>query len=132
VTSSLTLVRAVIFLSALLLFALQPLVGRALLPALGGSPAAWTMCLLFFQVVLLLGYLYAHVLVTRVPASWQWPVHVAMLIAGSAALPLALDAADPVGDERLWTLVFLARHIGLPAIVLSATSRFWPIHLSNP
>ena len=65
-----------IFFSATLLFMVQPLVGKILLPVLGGSPAVWSTCMVFFQAVLLLGYLYAHVLSTRVPPRWQRPVHV--------------------------------------------------------
>ena len=57
-----------IFLSATLLFMVQPLTGKILLPVLGGSPAVWSGCMVFFQAVLLLGYLYAHALSTRVAA----------------------------------------------------------------
>ena len=56
-----------IFFSATLLFMVQPLVGKILLPVLGGSPAVWSTCMVFFQAVLLLGYLYAHAFSTRVP-----------------------------------------------------------------
>ena len=56
-----------IFFSATLLFMVQPLAGKILLPVLGGSPAVWSTCIVFFQAVLLLGYLYAHALSTRVP-----------------------------------------------------------------
>ena len=56
-----------IFFSATLLFMVQPLAGKILLPVLGGSPAVWSTCIVFFQAVLLLGYVYAHVLSTRVP-----------------------------------------------------------------
>ena len=55
-----------IFLSATLLFMVQPLTGKILLPVLGGSPAVWSTCMVFFQAVLLLGYLYAHALSSRV------------------------------------------------------------------
>lgn len=71
-----------IFFSATLLFMLQPLVAKILLPVLGGSPAVWSICLVFFQAVLLLGYVYAHVLTTRVPPKWRI-VHGGLLVAAS-------------------------------------------------
>ena len=70
-----SLVTLAIFLSATLLFMVQPLTGKILLPVLGGSPVVWSTCMVFFQAVLLLGYLYAHALsrvareVTRTAAS---------------------------------------------------------------
>ena len=69
-----------IFLSATLLFMVQPLAAKILLPVLGGSPAVWSTCLVFFQAVLLIGYLYAHGLSTRVPIRWQRAVHLGVLI----------------------------------------------------
>src|SRR6266446_909269 len=89
-----------IFFSATLLFMAQPLVGKILLPVLGGSPAVWSTCLVFFQAVLLLGYLYAHALSTRVARPWQRPVHVGVLIVASVMLPMPIEigapgAADP-------------------------------------
>ena len=63
----------------------QPLVGKILLPVLGGSPAVWSTCMVFFQAVLLLGYLYAHALSSRVAPRWQWPVHAGVLMAPARA-----------------------------------------------
>ncbi len=79
-----------IFFSATLLFMVQPLAGKILLPVLGGSPAVWSTCMVFFQAVLLLGYLYAHALSTRVPPRWQRPVHIGVLIAASVTLLLPI------------------------------------------
>lgn len=79
------------FLSAALLFMVQPLAAKILLPVLGGSPAVWSTCLVFFQGVLLIGYLYAHALSTRVPAGWQRPVHIVVL--ALAALTLVMCAS---------------------------------------
>ena len=88
-----------IFLSATLLFMVQPLTGKILLPVLGGSPAVWSTCMVFFQAVLLLGYLYAHALSSRVAPRWQWLVHAGVLIAASIVLPLPVDVGEPGGGR---------------------------------
>ena len=95
-----------IFFSATLLFMVQPLVAKILLPVLGGSPAVWGTCLVFFQAVLLLGYLYAHALSTRVPRRRQWLVHLCVLIAAGVVLPMPMEHAAmtilPVAAEVLF------------------------------
>jgi hypothetical protein len=112
-----------IFLSATLLFLVQPLTGRIFLPVLGGSPAVWSVCMLFFQAALLLGYLYAHTLSTRVAGRSQWLVHGAVLIAASLTLPLAIGVGEPAGgDPRWWLLRTLSVTVGLPFFALAATS----------
>jgi spermidine synthase len=112
-----------IFFSATLLFMVQPLAGKILLPVLGGSPAVWSTCMVFFQAVLLLGYVYAHALSTRVPLRWQRPVHVCVLIAASMTLPLTTEIGDPGGSPpRMWLLRTLASTVGLPFFALSATA----------
>jgi hypothetical protein len=112
-----------IFFSATLLFMGQPLAGKILLPVLGGSPAVWSTCIVFFQAVLLLGYLYAHALSTRVPRRWQRPVHLCVLIIASLTLPLSVEIGDPgAADPRLWVLRVLAGTVGLPFFALSATA----------
>ena len=112
-----------IFASATLLFMVQPLTARILLPVLGGSPAVWSTCLVFFQAVLLLGYLYAHALGSRVAPRWQWLVHTAVLLAASVLLPLPVDVGEPGGlDPRWWTLQALSATVGLPFFALSATA----------
>jgi hypothetical protein len=114
---------AAVFLSATLLFMVQPLTGKILLPVLGGSPAVWSTCLVFFQAVLLLGYLYAHALSTRVARRWQWPIHLGVLIVASAILPLSIEIGEPAGtDPRWWMLNTLTRTVGLPFFALSATA----------
>src|SRR5688500_8945865 len=112
-----------IFFSATLLFMVQPLVGKILLPVLGGSPAVWSTCLVFFQGVLLIGYLYAHALSTRVPAGWQRPVHIVVLALAALTLVMPLEVGEP-GDAgpRWWLLRALASHVGLPFFALSATA----------
>ncbi len=90
-----------VFLSAALLFMVEPMVGKMVLPILGGAPAVWTTCLLFFQIALLLGYLYAHLLPRWLGARHVW-VHLALLALATAALPLALPA-DPLPAPETWT-----------------------------
>src|SRR2546421_1204576 len=81
-----------IFFAALLVFAVQPLLGKLLLPWFGGSATVWTACLMFFQVGLLAGYAYAHAASRWVPARGQAWLHVALLMASLALLPLAPSA----------------------------------------
>ena len=112
-----------IFLSAALLVMVQPLTGKILLPVLGGSPAVWSTCMVFFQAVLLLGYLYAHALSSRVAPRRQWLVHAGVLLAASVLLPLPIDVGEPgAADPRWWTLQALSATVGLPFFALSATA----------
>lgn len=116
---------AAVFLGAFLLFQVQLLAARALLPAFGGSAAVWTACLLFFQAALLLGYLYAHALAGRLSAARQALVHSAVLLAGLPVVPLALRAAPAgpgQGDPAAQILLSLLRLVGLPYMALAATS----------
>jgi SAM-dependent methyltransferase len=114
-----------IFLSALLLFQVEPLIGKIILPWFGGVAAVWTVCLLFFQVVLLLGYLYAHLLTRHFPPQTQGWIHTALLAASLLVLPiLPRNSWKPAGPEHpaLHILEVLVVAIGLPFFVLSATS----------
>ncbi len=117
------------FLGAFLLFLVQPLVAKYILPWFGGGAAVWTTCVLFFQAVLLGGYLYAHLGVSRLGARAQAVVHVLLLlVAAAVALPAiapadrwkpAPDAGEnPIGQILLLLLVT----VGLPCLALSATS----------
>ncbi len=113
-----------IFAGAFLVFQVQPIIGRAILPWFGGSPAVWTTCMLFFQTVLLLGYLYAHLLTLVPNVRLQATIHVALAIAGLASLPILPDASwKPTGGGNpTWPiLVLLCVHVGLPYLLLSAT-----------
>jgi hypothetical protein len=114
-----------IFLSAFLLFQIQPAIAKTILPWFGGSAAVWTACMLFFQVVLLLGYIYSHLLVTRLRPRWQTAVHISVLAASFLVLPIAPDPkwipAAP-GHPELSILGLLAVAIGVPYFALSATS----------
>ena len=123
-----------IFLSALLLFGIQPLLSKAILPWFGGSSAVWTTCMLFFQVVLFSGYAYAHLLVRRLRPGAQAMVHLVVLglALGWLGYGLAGDAAAPVLPGGSWkpsaeadptwqVLLLLAVTIGWPYFVLSTT-----------
>ena len=123
-----------IFLSAALLFAVQPMVGKMILPKLGGSPSVWNTCMVFFQALLLLGYTYAHLLSTRVSVKGQFVLHAIALLAAGVALPIALPAVLPnqfdwaaiPGGETLavvgWLILVLTLTAGAPFLVLSATA----------
>lgn len=110
------------FLGAALLFVVQPLIARLLLPAYGGSPGVWSTSSLFFQVLLLAGYAYAHVSVARFGRLWQPRTHVLVLLIPLVALPIALpDGFDPGSSPIATLLTTLALVIGLPFVVLSTT-----------
>src|SRR5215475_1388834 len=114
---------AAIFLSAALLFAVQPLFTKMVLPRLGGSPSVWSVAMVFFQAVLLAGYAYAHALTRYLPGRMSVFVHVALLIVATLALPLAIAGGwgrPPVRGETLWLLGLFAVSIGLPFFALSA------------
>lgn len=113
-----------IFLSAFLLFEVQPLAAKMILPWFGGSASVWTVCLLFFQTALLLGYAYAH-LVTKLTTCAQAVIHVALVAISFAALPIVPKVAwKPQGasDPSLRILLVLSLTVGLPYFVLSSTS----------
>ena len=113
-----------VFVAAFLLFQVEPIMGRLILPWFGGSAAVWTVTVLFFQVVLVLGYLYAHLLVTHVPSRRQMLVHVPVLLATLLVLPILPNPTwKPVGnqDPTLRILGLLAVTVGLPFFALSTT-----------
>lgn len=115
---------ATIALSAFLLFLVQPIIARQILPWFGGSAAVWTTCMVFFQVALLAGYLYSDVVVRRLAPRAQAIVHTVLLLASLAFLPITvseamkpIDAAQPIGR----ILLLLAVTIGLPYLMLATT-----------
>jgi SAM-dependent methyltransferase len=112
-----------IFLSAFLLFQVQPLIAKMILPWFGGTAAVWTICMLFFQVLLLAGYVYSHVVV-RLRAPVLRTIHVVLLALAAATLPLAASAAwkPSGGEDPTWRIFgLLATSVGLPYFVLSTT-----------
>jgi SAM-dependent methyltransferase len=116
---------ATIFLSSFLLFLVQPLIARLILPWFGGSAAVWTTCMLFFQTVLLAGYAYAHFLHGRVHGRRQALVHTVLLAAAVALLPISPgEAWKPLGGEEPISriLLLLGACVGLPYLLLASTS----------
>jgi spermidine synthase len=113
-----------IFTGAFLLFQVQPLIGKYILPWFGGGPGVWTTCMLFFQVLLLGGYAYAHFTSRWLRPRAQAILHLVLLAAALARLPITpSDAWKPQGADNptLHILALLAVSIGLPYFVLSAT-----------
>lgn len=114
-----------LFVSASLMFVLQPLFGKILLPLLGGSPAVWNTCMVFYQTILFLGYLYAHTVSTHCPKKWQLLLHIAIIVLSLFALPVALpeNTTPPTdSDPTFWLCWTLFLSIGLPFFVLSTTA----------
>lgn len=112
-----------IFSSAFLLFLVQPLVGKYILPWFGGSPSVWTTCMLIFQALLFFGYGYAHLL-SRFSPRWQATIHGVLLLAALCTLPITpaatwkpTELSNPVGQ----IVLLLLACVGLPYFLLSAT-----------
>src|SRR6476620_12419756 len=120
-----TMYAATIFLSAFLLFLVQPILAKQILPWFGGAAIVWTLCMVFFQLLLLLGYAYAHWLTKKAQGARQAWIHIALLAASLAFLPMAPSVAwKPQGDvnpmARILLLLFAT--VGPPYFLLSATS----------
>jgi hypothetical protein len=114
-----------LFVSALLLFWVQPMFSRMVLPTLGGSPAVWNTAMVFFQTALLAGYLYAHLVSRWLGLRRQVALHLALLTVAALTLPIAIggDWAPPTeGTPVLWLIALLAWCLGLPFLVVSATA----------
>src|SRR4026208_274470 len=115
---------ATIFVSAFLLFLVQPVIAKQILPWFGGSAAVWTTCLVFFQFLLLFGYAYSDWTTRRLKATQQVGRQVALLLLSLASLPIIASAAwKPAGDEEpAWRILgLLTATIGLPYFLLSTT-----------
>jgi len=113
-----------ILVSAFLLFQVQPVIAKIILPWFGGSAAVWTTCLLFFQLALLLGYLYSHAVARYLKPRMQAIVHGCLLLASAAALPIYPNLKwKPVSPNAPIThiLALLAITVGLPYFLLSTT-----------
>ncbi|MEI8267996.1 MAG: fused MFS/spermidine synthase [Betaproteobacteria bacterium] len=119
-----TLFASTIALSAFLLFLVQPIIAKQILPWFGGSAAVWTTCMVFFQFTLLAGYFYADTMVRKVAPRRQAVVHTSLLLLSLAVLPIVpSEALKPVdgSDPTLRILGLLALTIGLPYLMLSTT-----------
>ncbi|MEO8027370.1 MAG: fused MFS/spermidine synthase [Bryobacteraceae bacterium] len=114
-----------IFLSAFLLFQVQPMIAKIILPWFGGSAAVWSAAMLFFQLLLLAGYSYAWVLIRFLKPKAQVLTHIGLLALGVATLPILPSAGwkpSPGDDPTLRIILLLGATIGLPYLLLSATS----------
>ena len=127
-----------LFISALLLFTIQPLVGKALLPKLGGTPQVWNTCMVFFQAMLFAGYLHAHLSGRLLGLRRQAVLHLALAAAALLTLPAGLSgslAAPSAQHPALWLFQALAVSVGAPMFIISATAPLlqkWFAHTSHP
>ena len=115
---------ATTLLGAFLVFQVQPVISKCVLPWFGGTPAVWTTCMLFFQILLFGGYLYAHVLRTYCRPALQAVIQLSLLSVAIMMLPIEpSEAWKPTGSESptLYLLWLLMAHVGLPYFVLSST-----------
>ncbi len=122
--ASTLLLGGTIFSSAFLLFLVQPLMAKQILPWFGGSAAVWTVCMVFFQVLLLAGYAYADLLTRRLSLRLQTRVHAGVLLVSLLSLPvIAHERWKPAAesDPTLWIIGLLLATIGLPYFVVSTT-----------
>jgi hypothetical protein len=122
---ALPLFAATLFASALLLFAVQPMFAKMVLPILGGAPGVWSVAMVFFQAALLIGYGYAHLLARTLPVGQAALVHLGVLGAAALALPIGIAASfgdPPSSGIGLWLVGLFAASIGLPFAALSASA----------
>jgi hypothetical protein len=114
-----------LFVSAFLLFAVQPLFTKMVLPLLGGAPTVWSVAMVFFQAALLCGYAYAHFIIRRLPFGAGALVHLGLLAIAAATLPIVVTqrlGSPPTDEVALWLIGILALSIGLPFAVLSTSA----------
>src|SRR6478609_5603883 len=129
---------AAIFVSALLLFSVQPLFTKMELPRLGGSPAVWSVAMVFFQSLLLGGYAYAHYLMQIRSRAVPVAVHLALLVAAFLTLPLSIASGwgePPTSGYAFWLLGLFAVSIGLPFFALAANNpllQAWFVRTGHP
>ena len=127
-----------LFLSAFLLFFVQPMFTKMVLPRLGGAPQVWNTAMVFFQATLLLGYGYAHLSARLLGLRRQAILHGAVLLLGLVSLPIGIGAAwsaPTPGFEVLWLIGLLAASVGLPFFAVSATAPLlqqWFAHTDHP
>ena len=113
-----------LFLSAGLLFSVQPMIGKMLLPRLGGTPAVWNTCLVFFQALLLLGYAYAHISTQKLRINRQAAVHLALLLLPLFLLPIVLRTAGRLDESSPAVLLIgmLLPTVGAPFLAVATSA----------
>src|SRR3984893_3640590 len=119
----LPLVGTAIFLSAALLFSVQPMFTKMVLPQFGGAPSVWSVAIVFFQAALLAGYAYAHWLTCYARTSAAAVIHISLMIAACLVLPVSIATGwsrPPAGLEALWLITSCLVSIGLPFFALAA------------
>jgi hypothetical protein len=126
-TGLLLLFALTLLVGAALLFVVQPMVAKMVLPLLGGSPAVWNTCMVFFQAALLAGYAYAHATTAWLGARRQAAVHAGLLVLPLFLLPLGIPPAwvrsvPTAADPSAWLLGLLVATVGLPFFVVSITA----------
>jgi hypothetical protein len=110
-----------ILLSSCLLFLVQPMCAKMLLPLVGGTPMAWNTCMVFFQAGLLCGYAYAHAVPSRMGTNWHALLHLGLLLVAYFLLPIRLPSEMPEGWHPVaWLLASLTLSVGLPFVLLAA------------
>lgn len=120
--ASVALFALTLFVSAFLLFSIQPMFAKFVLPKLGGAPAVWSVAMVFFQSVLLAGYGYAHWLTARVPLRRAVMIHLSVLAVAVFALPIGVASgfgAPPAQYTALWLIALFAASVGLPFFAVS-------------
>jgi hypothetical protein len=129
---------AAIFISALLLFSVQPLFTKMVLPRLGGSPAVWSVAMVFFQTLLLAGYAYAHMLMQIRNRAIPVVIHLVLLVAALLTLPLSIASGwgePPTSGYAFWLLGLFVVSIGLPFFALAANNpllQAWFVRTGHP
>lgn len=124
-----------IFLSAFLVFLVQPMIGKIFLPWVGGAPAAWNTCMFFFQLLLLGGYYYIHLSLKKLNLKKQMLIHFAIMVSALVTLPIAFAGDTSVPESPAW---WLLKHLflttALPFFVVSSTAPLlqkWFFHTSH-
>jgi hypothetical protein len=127
-----------LFFSALLLFLVQPLIGKVLLPKLGGTPQVWTTCMVFFQAMLFAGYLHAHFSSKLLGIRRQALLHLGLAVLALVALPIGISSISSTPDSAqpiLWLTKALLISVGAPLFVISATAPLlqkWVANTNHP
>jgi hypothetical protein len=123
--STLWLFTVTTFVSALLLFSIQPMFAKMVLPVLGGSPSVWAVALCFFQGALLAGYCYAHLVIRLIGARNSGIIHIAVCVLAFVVLPIGLPTGwiePPPGEPYLWQLGLFTVGVGLPFFAVAANA----------
>src|SRR5438132_929758 len=114
-----------LFVSATLLFLVEPMMAKMVLPLLGGTPSVWNTCMVFFQAMLLLGYAYAHASAAWLSLRHQLLLHMALVFVPIIALPLGVaEEWNPPTEDNpvVWLLLLLLLSVGLPFFILSSST----------